>query len=128
MAIVLNPEFFIPCIVGLGCLIFSIRMLIRSPAHKEPETQRAEDDIVVNPESETLEPGRKNFYVLLFAGLGIASIVFGMATVYPALNYAAKGIIVLTIIVSIALNARNDRRLENEKTAEDGANKTKPDA
>ena len=127
MAIVLNPEFLIPCIVGLGCLIFSIRMLIRSPAHKEPEAQQAEDDIAINPGSETLEPGRKNFYILLFAGLGIASIVFGVATVYPVLTYAAKGIIVLTIIVSIALNARNDRRLENEKTAKDGANKTKPD-
>jgi len=122
-----NPEFFLPVLIGIGCLIFSMRILLRSD-RKEPQETEApimidsdHDDLeetLSRRHEEKLEPGRKVFYFLLFAGLGAASIVFGFAAIHPVLGYAAKGIIILTIIASIIVNAQMDKNQLKQQAKE----------
>lgn len=118
MPISLYVEFLIPLLIGIACLVFSMRILFRSDAHNKTseDISEYEDlDIPMHSTDENLEPGRKAFYVILFAGLGAASIVFGFAALHPVLSYVAKGIIVLTIIGSMVINARVDKKLQKEQ-------------
>lgn len=133
MPLAYNLEFLLPLLIGIGCLIFSLRIVFRNSNKDLSEAQASpqalhfkesgndddyDDDSLMRPPEEKLEPGRKVFYFLLFAGLGIASIVFGLAAIHPVLSYVAKGIIVLTIIASIIANARVDRKLAHQQTLE----------
>lgn len=133
MAIALNPEFLTPCIIGVGCLLFAIRILLSRDTHIEPlqenETMTGESVPAVDTEHAGLEPGRKVFYALLFAGLGVASVIFGFSAEFPILHYVAKGAIILTIIISIGLNVRNDRKSTQDKIQQEMETKTetKPD-
>jgi len=116
-------EFLLPVLIGIGCFGFAMRILFRDEA-KAKETVEDEDEedfeITLPRREEKLEPGRKVFYVLLFAGLGVASIIFGLAVLYPALSYAAKGIIILTIIASILVNARIDKKQQAVQSPKNG--------
>lgn len=134
MQILLNTEFVIPVLVGIGCLVFSMRILLRKDAdQREPLREDIEGDDYDIPQvlrHEDMEPGRKIFYMLLFAGLGMASITFGLAVLYPFLEYIAKGIIVLTIIISIITNAQIDKKLQqrqNEKIEAEADSSTDTD-
>ncbi len=133
MPLAYNLEFLLPVLIGIGCLIFSLRIVFRNSNKdlceveaipqalhlKEGENDDDyDDDSLMRPPEEKLEPGRKAFYFLLFAGLGIASIMFGLAVTHPVLSYVAKGIIVLTIIASIIANARIDRKLAHQQALE----------
>jgi len=127
MPLAFNPEFFLPILIGIGCLIFSMRIVLRRDP-KEPQETEAPiitdnedddlEDMFSRRHEEKLEPGRKAFYFLLFAGLGAASIVFGFAAIHPVLGYAAKGIIILTIIASIIVNARMDKKQLKQQAKE----------
>jgi len=121
MQTALNLEFLIPVLIGIGCLVFSMRTLFRNESKSKAKEGTSDDEALYAPlhiSDKNLEPGRKAFYVILFAGLGAASIVFGWAALYPALGYLAKGIIILTIITSMIVNAQIDKKLKVEQLAE----------
>lgn len=123
----------LPIPIGIGCLIFAWGILYR---RKDDNTEndgsldkyvdtdkKLEKLFSQNPEhnlheEKDLPKSRKSYYVIIFTGLGIGSILLGLTTFFPHLMLAAKGAFLFTLFISFAMHSINeqkapDKQLEN---------------
>ena len=118
----------LPIPIGIGCIIFAWGILYKRKKSNADDAdleryvdtdKELEKLFSQNPENhlheeKPLTKNRKSYYVIIFTGLGIGSILLGLTTFFPHLMLAAKGAFAFTVFISFAMHSI-DAKKEQEK-------------
>ena len=120
----------LPIPVGMACLFFA--WTIPFQEHEKPlddednlNTDQALERYFAaetqNPDATPMPDTRKKYFLILFTGLGIGSILLGMETFYPVFNLIAKATFLLTILISVGVHLWDKQKEKSykKKTAKD---------
>jgi len=123
----------LPIPIGIGCIIFAWGILYKrkkstaddAALERYVDTDKELEKLFSQTpennfhEEKPLPKNRKSYYVIIFTGLGIGSILLGLTTFFPHLMLAAKGAFVFTIFISLAMHSFDAKKEQEAKNKSD---------